>query len=429
MKTVNQDVSGQLEYKGFAFVSHSGVHKCRVVRGGSQVLLAAKRTMRRVFCLLAMKVYDTRPEISLEIVTGDGRVRSVPSIFVIPEFPFVTPRYNRRSYKRFFLYLGFPIALGDLRLRALSRRDGSSFEIMRLSKPVERDGYNTALDIADALENAILTNREWSDDECLELDFAIGNLPPNDHDSVRRELTLILYHSCLKNHGRAWRAFKSLSSDGQRPHRYDALRARIDAFNRPLTLGRHGYNPSLESIDLATIESELSALFDDVEAAGGEAFLNSGTLLGYVRDGRPITHDDDFDIGALVPGNSQEEAAQNWRDFARALAARRPIGDRMRYLRVFLSDGVPVDIFPAWTADGAAFVYPYCHADLPETALKPLRTFQTERGVTFAVPAEPEDILTVNYGPEWRIPQPFWRFDWERSRKRFASFLKRIKTM
>jgi len=47
--------------------------------------------------------------------------------------------------------------------------------------------------------------------------------------------------------------------------------------------------------------------------------------------------------------------------------------------------------------------------------------------VTVKLPAVPERLLEQNYGPEWRIPNPLWRFDWREAWDKFAAFRARYK--
>jgi hypothetical protein len=51
----------------------------------------------------------------------------------------------------------------------------------------------------------------------------------------------------------------------------------------------------------------------------------------------------------------------------------------------------------------------------------------TIRGRDFPIPADPNGVLSVNYGPNWRVPDPFWRFDYKKSKRRFGKMLKKLK--
>jgi hypothetical protein len=42
------------------------------------------------------------------------------------------------------------------------------------------------------------------------------------------------------------------------------------------------------------------------------------------------------------------------------------------------------------------------------------------------MPAEPEKMLAVNYGPEWRQPDPYFKFPWSRAKVRFHNFLEAV---
>ena len=165
----------------------------------------------------------------------------------------------------------------------------------------------------------------------------------------------------------------------------------------------------------------------DLTGLDVQPFLNSGTLLGYFRDGRPIPHDDDFDLGILVKGDTEDEAAQNWRHFVKAVGEKIRVINKGSFVALKLSNGVKVEIFACWTVDGNLFVHPYCWEDVGEDALLPMAQLNV-RGRNFLIPADPNAVLSVNCGPNWRIPDPFWSLDCNKMRRRFRSVLKKLKT-
>ena len=52
----------------------------------------------------------------------------------------------------------------------------------------------------------------------------------------------------------------------------------------------------------------------------------------------------------------------------------------------------------------------------------PLET-RVVAGAGLRLPSHPEQLLTVNYGEDWRIPDPLFTFDWTGARSRFATFV------
>ena len=193
-----------------------------------------------------------------------------------------------------------------------------------------------------------------------------------------------------------------------------------------LAPGRHGFNPSFQNLDLAQVEAELHALVSDLADLDVQPFLNGSTLLRYFGDGHPIPHDDDFDLGILVKGDTENEAAKNGRRFVKEVGEKVHIIDKGTLVSLKLSNGVEVDLFACWTVDGNLFVHPYCWADVGEDALLPMAHLNI-RGRDFPVPADPVVVLSVNYGPNWRVPDPFWQLDYSKMRRRFRSVLKKLK--
>jgi|TARA_B110000967_G_C18881091_1_gene561095 hypothetical protein len=119
-----------------------------------------------------------------------------------------------------------------------------------------------------------------------------------------------------------------------------------------LAPGRHGFNPSFQNLDLAQVEAELHALVSDLADLDVQPFLNGSTLLRYFGDGHPIPHDDDFDLGILVKGDTENEAAKNGRRFVKEVGEKVHIIDKGTLVALKLSNGVEVDLFACWTVDG-----------------------------------------------------------------------------
>jgi hypothetical protein len=203
---------------------------------------------------------------------------------------------------------------------------------------------------------------------------------------------------------------------------------RLRNYLYPETLTNHGYDrQTFADLDhdsvWSHVESHLSALRDE----GYEVFLNSGTLLGVVRDEKLIEHDDDIDLAVILKAGTEEEAAQEWRD----------LKGRLQDLELFDEDNhrqaaiykltpagqTQIDLFPAWVQNGKVFVYPHTHGELALEDVLPLRKCAVTGN---ALPAAPEKMLTLNYGTGWDTPDPLFKFPWAAANDRFAPFLKRL---
>lgn len=172
--------------------------------------------------------------------------------------------------------------------------------------------------------------------------------------------------------------------------------------------------------------NHLSFLIKQLQPLSDGVFLNSGTLLGAVREGRLLDHDDDADLAFFLKSERPEDAAQEWRELQLKLfeigLAR--IEDQIpgpgRIIKLVSCGSFEVDLFPAWKRNGKVFVYPHTFGKLTEAQVLPL---QTCAATGLPLPAEPEAMLAVNYGAAWREPNPYFAFDWSRANRNFRRFL------
>ncbi|MGB0651858.1 MAG: LicD family protein [Thermoplasmatota archaeon] len=150
------------------------------------------------------------------------------------------------------------------------------------------------------------------------------------------------------------------------------------------------------------------------DAAGAPVFVVYGTLLGWIRDGRLIPHDDDLDLALLdddwhnAKALADHLAASGWRvtwfgdDEVRFTHARHGC--------------VPVDVFrfrgvgDHWEgraySDKGTTLHRY---RFPRHAVTPLAEGQVH-GVKVRTPNDPEAFLEAHYGPDWRTPQDDWDY-------------------
>lgn len=165
---------------------------------------------------------------------------------------------------------------------------------------------------------------------------------------------------------------------------------------------------------------------------GVESFITSGTLLGIVRDGRVIPHDDDFDLAYVSAFSTPSEILAERReihlflkDHPRFDAKTRP----RKFTLQFREEGLRFyfDLFPAWIIEGRFSEVPLRPRALSGDDILPLGTVDFH-GVPLPAPRNPEALLEVNYGPGWRTPDPSFRFDFNQYGKYYWFLQKDFRT-
>jgi SAM-dependent methyltransferase len=217
--------------------------------------------------------------------------------------------------------------------------------------------------------------------------------------------------------GRTW-------FDGE--YAFDAGTARVrivDAQGRPLIVDKAGdLQCGFAERGQATVDALLDAV-EDVLArladAGVDAFLAFGALLGAVRDGSFIPHDSDADVAYLSRHTSPVDVARESFALERAMIDagywtwRFSAAD----FKVIVPDpegGRAIDIFAGFVADGVFYLLPEVAAEVAQDAfheeiILPLGEVGLH-GRKITAPRDPEALLEIIYGPDWRIPDPSFKF-------------------
>lgn len=178
---------------------------------------------------------------------------------------------------------------------------------------------------------------------------------------------------------------------------------------------------AFDSLERGTIDAYLdqaqAVVHALVEECGRAAFLDYGTLLGAVRDGRMISHDLDIDIGYLSDASGPADAMRD--SFAVERILRRRLGWRVLrkdggLLQVFFPQADQrrrnVDIFTAFFSDG--YLYQVHDTRMPGTVddILPLSEVTLE-GRMMPAPNRPKVLLSSLYGPNWMVPDPSFAYD------------------
>lgn len=157
------------------------------------------------------------------------------------------------------------------------------------------------------------------------------------------------------------------------------------------------------------------AIADLRDHAGVDAYLNYGALLGAVREGRMLAHDSDTDLCYLSAHTSPADIVTESYRITRVMRDRdwnvlRMSGGDIKLL-LPLSDGrtCHIDVFSAFHVGATFYQFGNRSGSLPRSAIVPFSTIDLH-GHSFPAPADPEAMLAFLYGPNWRSPDPSFRY-------------------
>jgi SAM-dependent methyltransferase len=173
------------------------------------------------------------------------------------------------------------------------------------------------------------------------------------------------------------------------------------------------------------VEATARAL-DLLREHGVEAFLTYGCLLGAVRDGRVIGHDDDADISYLARAQHPFDVIRESFELERLYRQHgwrtvRLSGADFKVVTTTPGERtIAIDVFTSFRRGEELHMMPNVRAVLPDSALLPTGTVTLE-GQELPAPADPAAVLEAAYGPDWRVPDPSFKPGWERDARRRTS--------
>lgn len=162
---------------------------------------------------------------------------------------------------------------------------------------------------------------------------------------------------------------------------------------------------------LDALERVLGAL----HAAGADAFLAYGSLLGAVREGRLVAHDFDADVAYVSRHQHPTDVARESFALERRLVEMgfgvyRYSGGGFRVgAGEDAADERWIDVFSGFLDGTTLHLMGEVAAEFRPDWIWPLGEAELE-GRRFAVPAAPERLLEATYGPSWRVPDPAFRY-------------------
>ncbi|MBU2877773.1 MULTISPECIES: discoidin domain-containing protein [Aliiglaciecola] len=195
--------------------------------------------------------------------------------------------------------------------------------------------------------------------------------------------------------------------------------------SKGVAFGPHGF---MKTFDLKT-DAEKNKVFRELsillkwlnEEFGVPAFVSSGTLLGLVRDGKLIGHDDDVDICYISKEQGEQAILEERKRLVAFLTEKgcRLSPSGIAHYWCTTPGGLNLDIFTGFTEEGKCSMNPIGRKEVPIDAVLPLSK-QSINGNILYFPQNPEPLLVLNYGDNWRNPDPLWTFNWGKAKQDFA---------
>jgi len=195
----------------------------------------------------------------------------------------------------------------------------------------------------------------------------------------------------------------------------------VDESGTPYSVDKVGhltraFEETSEDVKQELLDATHTVLRELRERCGLDAYLCYGALLGAVRQGTMLGHDSDVDLCYYTRASTPADIIAESYRIQRALRGldwrvlRMSAGD----IKVLwpLSDGqtAHIDIFSAFTINGTFYQFGNRNGSFDaEAHLLPLGTITLE-GEEFPAPKHPEEMLAFIYGPNWRVPDPGFRY-------------------
>ena len=296
-----------------------------------------------------------------------------------------------------------------------------------------RPGSRRVEAVLDRIER-LLDEPERDDAVHGQLRRALRRVPPADRGIEWDEARVLVDAVFLKNARAAHRRLRAVRDKRRAAGQDDAFAAfwtRLGSVTHPYVLVVHGYKITFASQDESAVWRETARLADQLDGLGYPSFVSYGTLLGLVREGGLIGHDDDVDLTVLLPGDTLPEVVRNWHAFKDRLADLGLLrldyeGVPRAHCKLVAAGGLAVDVFPAWLVGTRLFAWPLTFGGLEDTDLLPLEPREVS-GTAVRVPRRTEVFLETMYGPDWATPDPAHRFDWAAAKDRFEPFLTELR--
>lgn len=166
------------------------------------------------------------------------------------------------------------------------------------------------------------------------------------------------------------------------------------------------YHPKFDPVTAARALFDLQTV---LAQSGQKAFLMSGTLLGYAREGGLLAHDKDVDVGIVDWESQFDVVIALLRSGLFQVSMKNISGERTYYIPIrHVATNTWIDIFVYHLEDGKLVTgVRNAFGFVQRFAYTPFELEQvTFLDIPFHVPADIDRNLTENFGSGWRVSDP-----------------------
>lgn len=189
-----------------------------------------------------------------------------------------------------------------------------------------------------------------------------------------------------------------------------------------LAFCRHAFSTPHRYRNKRAYAKAIKKLLSWLETLGVRSMLLYGTLLGAVREGTLIDHDDDVDVGFICTGSSEQEFIAAKNKLIQVLIAEHWEVSDDRSLNTHATFSVlvngeegeqfPIELFPLGisieSSNCAAYMQRMEICSFPAEIIGTRNSILSLEGVALPAPAKPELFLALRYGNNWRTPDPLF---------------------